>query len=277
MMIRITSFLTIAFSVLRSVTFAQQPGGPDNIIVPYPLEITIFKTTNLVFPFSIISVDKGSKAILAQKAKGADNILQVKAANENFEETNLTVVTTDGHLYSYLVNYSPYPEKLNLVFSKQAQSQAVLSQPQKNEAIIEETAASVAAKEKTIRKVRDKKYGVMLGLEGLYIKEDVFYYQLKITNNTHVGYDIDQLRFFVRDKKRSKRTATQELEQLPIYVHGNTHKVEGNTESVLVFALPKQTIPDKKYLAVQLMEGSGGRHLKLKLGNKILVKALPFE
>lgn len=61
------------------------------------LEIAFLKTTNIVFPFAIKSVDRGSKDILAQKAGGIENILQLKAAKEDFPETNLTVVTADGN------------------------------------------------------------------------------------------------------------------------------------------------------------------------------------
>ena len=49
------------------------------IIEPYHLAITYYKTTNLIFSFSITSVDRGSCDVLAQKTKGAENILQVKA------------------------------------------------------------------------------------------------------------------------------------------------------------------------------------------------------
>lgn len=44
------------------------------------------------------SVDRGSKDVLAQKAKGVESILQVKAAKTNFDETNLTVINADGKL-----------------------------------------------------------------------------------------------------------------------------------------------------------------------------------
>jgi hypothetical protein len=40
-----------------------------------------------------------------------------------------------------------------------------------------------------------------------------------------------------------------------------------------VYAVPKFTIPDKKYLAIELMEKNGGRHLKVKVHNKKIVRA----
>lgn len=268
-------FVAVLVSTLSFNSQAQAPIQPG-IIESYPLEITDQKTTNLIFPHSIVSVDKGSRVILAQKAKGAGNILQVKSSGDNFQETNLTVITGDGKLYSFLLNYSPYPEALNLVFAGRGAVQVQLTKPDENEGLIEATASAIAEQKKTIKKKRDKKFGITFQLDGLYIKNDVLYYQLRLKNNTHVSYDIGQLRFFIRDKKRSRRTANQELEMQPLYVNGNTHKIEANSESVLVYAIPKHTIPDKKYLALQLIENNGGRHLDLKISNGLLVKALPL-
>jgi type IV secretory pathway VirB9-like protein len=58
-------------------------------------------------------VDLGNGGILADKAQGAENIIQVKAAQPCFPETNLTVVTTDGRLYSFLVTYEVSPRVIN--------------------------------------------------------------------------------------------------------------------------------------------------------------------
>lgn len=79
--------------------------------------------------------------------------------------------------------------------------------------------------------------------------------------------------FFIKDKKRSKRTAVQEVEQKPVYTAGNLNKVKGHSNTVFVIALEKFTIPDKKYLAVQITEKNGGRHFLLRLNNKEIMKA----
>jgi Neuraminidase (sialidase) len=73
------------------------------------LGISMDKTTSLVFPFSIRHVDRGTKDILVQQVKEADNILLVKAGAKNFSETNLSVVTEDGSVYSFVINYEEKP------------------------------------------------------------------------------------------------------------------------------------------------------------------------
>src|ERR1700743_3117645 len=97
----------MGFILLMGATaFAQDRTKTSEVIQPQLLAVTFAKTTNLIFPYAIKSVDKGSKDLLVQVAKGVENIIQVKAAVQGFEETNLTVITADGKLYSYVVDYT---------------------------------------------------------------------------------------------------------------------------------------------------------------------------
>ena len=77
------------------------------------LQVGFSKTTSIIFPYTIKSIDKGSAEVLVQKAKGVENILLVKAAKEHFLQTNLTVVTSDGKLYVFVLNYDDSCPDLN--------------------------------------------------------------------------------------------------------------------------------------------------------------------
>jgi conjugative transposon TraN protein len=270
-------WITGIFLFLSGITAFSQNSNPVNTssIEPYPLAITYEKTTNLVFPYAIISVDRGSQSVLAQKAKGVENILQIKAGKEGFEETNLTVITSEGKLYSFLLNYDPKPSELNLTFETMnpVVKNAFFSSEEHDEKEIEAYSNLVAIEKEKIYGIKDKKYGMRFQLDGLYIRENVMYYRIKMENQSNINYDIDQLRFFIRDRKKAKRTATQEIEIKALYVENNTTTVRGQSEHIFVFALPKFTIPDQKFLAVQLMEKNGGRHLELNVRNKALVRS----
>src|SRR3954465_2162110 len=114
----VNPLLLILILILLNVKcLGQTEKGAISFIDPYPLQITYNKTTNLVFPYTIKSVDRGSPDILVQKARYADTILQLKAGREGFKETNLSVVTTDGKLYSFLLQYVPSPARLNYLFN----------------------------------------------------------------------------------------------------------------------------------------------------------------
>jgi len=270
-------WITGIFLFLTSISAFSQNANPVNTstIEAYPLAITLNKTTSLVFPYAIKSVDRGSQSVLVQKGKGVENILQIKAGKEGFEETNLTVITTEGKLYCFLLNYTPQPSVLNLTFGTMNPTvkDAFFSSGDPNEGEIQAYSNVVANERKKVHGIKDKKYGMRFRLDGLFIRDNVMYYRVKMKNQSNINYDIDQLRFFIRDRKKAKRTATQEIEIKPLYVQNDNLTIKGQSEHIFVFALPKFTIPDQKYLAVQLMEKNGGRHLEMDINNKVLVRS----
>lgn len=228
------------------------------------LQITTGKTTSLIFPFPIRHVDRGTKDILVQAVKEADNILLVKAAAVRFPETNLSVVTGDGSVYSFKVNYADQPEHW------------IFYLPELKKSTIATYANGILDNHRTIRGIRDRKWDVAASVNGIYIKDDVMYYQILLCNHSPIDYDIDLLKFYIRDKKKSKRTAAQENELKPLHISGNARQVKACDFSMIVVALDKFTIPDAKYLAIQLLEKNGGRHLLMKVNNNKLVQAIPL-
>ncbi len=226
------------------------------------LGITTDKTTSLVFPFNIRHVDRGTKSILAEQVKESPNILLVKAATRGFPETNLSVITDDGSVYTFVVCYESNPIEW------------VYHLPVNQKATTATYAAAILDNGRTIHGIKDQKSGVSADVKGIYIKGDVIYFQLCLTNQSSVDYDIDLLRFYIQDKKRNKRTAVQENDLKPIYIAGNISKVKANNTSVAVIALDKFTIPDAKYMAIQVMERNGGRHLIMKINNRKIMQSI---
>lgn len=267
-----TKSVVILFLFMGLYGFALGHGTVETI-ESYPITITTHKTTNLIFPYEIQSVDRGSLEVLVQKAKGVENILQLKAAVETMNETNLTVITSDGKFYSFLLRYTENPVALNFSFGKREESKIAFAPGMYNKGLLYSNAQIALGKKKRIHGVKSKRYGMKLHLDGLFIKDNVMYYRFMVENTSDIRYDIDQLRFFVRDAKKSKRTTYQETELSPLYVYKDTAVVDGQSQQFLVVALAKQTIPNQKYLAVQLMEDHGGRHLELKIKNRKLMRA----
>ncbi len=247
-------FLLLSIFIFSDPLFAQtdSAGSLSSIV----LQITTNKTTSVVFPQIIKSIDRGSKDVLVQKVTGVENVLQVKAAKENFTETNMTVITADGKLYSFVVRYAVEPSQLNI----QLDSSATIFE-------------RIAGKKRSVAGVRNSTGEMIFLLKGIYIQTNLLYYQLELQNLSNISYDIGLLRFYIKDKKQSKRTASQELEQIPLSVYGNTESVAAQSKQVMVVALPKFTIPDKKRFYIQVMEKNGGRHLQLKVTNGKIVRA----
>jgi conjugative transposon TraN protein len=126
----------------------------------------------------------------------------------------------------------------------------------------------------TIKGVKDTKWDMEAKVIGIYIKEAVIYYQVELKNESPIDYDIDVLQFYIRDKKKGKRTAVQDNELKLLYVAGNNTRVKSYQKNIMVIALDKFIIPDAKFLAVQIMEKNGGRHLLMKISNKKIMQAV---
>ncbi len=243
--------LVCALSIVVS-TFAQTSS----------LAIATDKTTSLIFPFPVLHVDRGSKDVLVQQVPEAENILLVKAATAKFSETNLSVVTNDGSVYSFKVTYATDP------------SVWVSHIPVQNETTLATYCNGILDNKRTMHGIKDHRWDMLAKMIGIYIKGNVIYYQLKLENQSPIDYDVELLKFYVRDQKKGKRTASQENELTPLYVAGNASQIKANNNNTIVVALDKFTIPDRKYLAIQILEKNGGRHLLMKVHNNKIVKAI---
>ncbi|MCD9015235.1 conjugative transposon protein TraN [Parachryseolinea silvisoli] len=260
-------------SVLAGASHAQS-------IAYSSIDVTMRKTTSIVFPVGIKSGDRGSNDILVQKAKGARNVLKVKAGRKNFQETNLTVITDDGSLHHYLVRFSDQPRKY-VFFSDSLEQRAVVHPlvhlTEANLHVVEEISKSIVASNNGRNVTSTRKNQMRLALKGIYIEGQTMFYHLQIVNKSNIPYDIDLLQFIIKDKQNVKRMASQEAIERPVFVYGDPAVVAGKATLDLVYALPKFTIPDAKDLVIQLMESRGGRHLEVRVKNKSIIRAKVIE
>lgn len=252
----------------------------QNYIGSYRMTVGFQKTTHLIFPYAVSYVDLGNGGIIADKAHGAENIVKVKASQQGFPETNMTVVTTDGRLYSFLVNYDANPRVLNynLASTDVSKSSAViplahLSNMGVTQSDLEEYSRLVLDKRKGPH-VQERKDDITLALQGMYTQDDVFFFPLHLANSSNINYDVDFIKFYIRDKKVAKRTAIQESELTPVFVYNASQTTipgPGNIDQV--YALRKFTIPDDKNLVVEMFEKGGGRQLSFVVTNSDILKA----
>ena len=230
------------------------------------IEVCSNKTISLVFPANIISTDRGSDRVLVQKA--ADNILKVKSATDSCRETNLTVVTIDKKIYSFIVRYAEHPAHLTIHLGVDANVRVVNK--------LEPLCSKVIKLKPNLAGLKYSSGKVSLQLSGWYVQGQYMFCKLKMENRSQIGYDIEQLRFYIRDNSTIRRTASQEIIQQPVVVSGDTATVGGRSARVWVVAFNKFTIPDEKHFEVEVLEKNGGRHLLLKVFNRQLMLAKEF-
>jgi conjugative transposon TraN protein len=267
-----------------------------NKMASYPLFVSEQKTSHLVFPFPVTYVDLGSSGIIAAKATGAENIVRVKAGRVQFSETNMTVLTSDGKLYSFVVNYSRDPKVLNLDLADRAArpersersekaekaessaaperpaGSAILSNSPITQGNLDEYSQQSLTKKGSVASESANQLTLKAGQVGY--RQETLFFPLHMTNKSNITYDIDFIKFYIQDKQGAKRTAEQAIEVQPIYVYNSPNKkIEADKTVDQVFIFKKFTIPDKKQLIVELYEKGGGRNIKVKLSNDDLLKA----
>jgi len=247
-------------------------------IVPYRIQISNLKTTVILFPAAIKSVDRGSRYVLAEKVKDADNVLKLKAELPGFPESNLSVITADGKLYSFIVDVTaslPY-QAIDLRKQEQLERTEIkFADAGLNPNQVKEISAHITTLPAFL-KDKDKDDMMRLKLEGIYMAKDVMFYRFRIDNLSQIDYTVDFTRFYVRDKKKAKRMAVQEQEIIPLQQYPDTNiTINGKSHRTLVLAFRKFTIADNKNLSIELFEKNGDRHLSVNTDGNEILKARP--
>lgn len=250
--------------------------GNAQVQSPIELEVAHHKTSSIVFPFAIVHVDRGSPGLLAQIPPGVENILQVKAATASLPATNLTVITTDGHLYSFDVRYTASPTVTSLHLSPPSGLLHAARFPGRTlqEAQLKTISGELAAEPQCLYGIKDKAGGAKASVTGIYQQGGTLFFRLVLSNSATIPYHPDFIRFSVRDRKQPRRTARQETALRPIYTYGEpTAPLATGEQRVLVFALDRFTISPAKALLVELFEQQGDRHLQLRINARQLLNA----
>lgn len=283
-------FSGFTLSLLAQNNFAKVI-ATDRVIPSYTLDVTYDKTVHLIFPSGISYIDLGSPNIIAGKADGAENVVRVKAAVKGFkEETNFSVITDEGSFYSFIVNYSENPGKLNIEMkdflreeksgAQQENSMAIYlpelgdESPQTVQLVMERI---YKANKKKIKHVESNQFGIEFKLRGIFSHNGLLFFHTEIKNTTDIPFDVDFLVFKIVDKKVVKRMAIQETVIEPVRTYNYLSSITGKKGESTVFAFEKFTIPDKKQLVVELFEKNGGRHQRFIVKNGDLIKACTVE
>jgi len=242
------------------------------------ISVCFNKTAMLIFPQVIRDADYGSSDILVRQPKRTTNVLKVKAARDGFEPTNLSVITTDGKLYSINVLYDPDPAQT--AYSNFLESATVPEvafregmSPAEVEFFARQIASSPARKHRPV--MTDNQMGMRLS--NIFINDGLLFFAFELENRSQVPFDVYFTRYYLRDLSRTKRTSSMEKEIAPRFVYFNTDStILKGTPTMMVVAFDKFTIADKKHFDCEVYETNGDRLLKLRIRGKHILAAQPF-
>lgn len=255
--------LSILFLLVTQLTvFAQ-----DTIFVSYN------KVTAIQLPSPIASPVTSSKNVLTT-IKG-ENVLALKAVGGHFTTSTIEINTKDGASYKMPVAFS-YGRSGR--FST-IQAPQINKLPATNLSVTNADISRGIAESNRGRVIsRDKSSKVKGSLGSISIAGNSIFFKARVTNRSNIGFDIDFIRFYVRDLKTAKRTVTQETEIYPSNTYGTEQKtIEGKSTGIYVFTLNKFPVSKDKALFVEIYEKNGARHLTLKASQANIENARPIN
>lgn len=256
------------------------------MVTPYGVQVTFAKTVHIIFPSTVKYVDLGSTHLIAGKADGAENVIRVKAATEDFPgETNFSVICEDGSFYSFNAKYANEPEMLNIEMKDFLENDItdyshtrmnIYFRELGNESplLVKLIMQSIYKNnDREIRHLGCKRFGIQFLIKGIYVHNGMFYFHTQVKNSSNVPFDTDFIKFKVVDKKVAKRTAIQESVLYPVRSFNEVITIGGKSTIRTVYTLPKFTIPDDKILVIELVEKNAGRHQNIRIESSDIVNA----
>jgi hypothetical protein len=92
-----------------------------------------------------------------------------------------------------------------------------------------------------------------------------------VNNKSHLPYDVDFIRFYIRDLKTVARMATHEQEIVPVYSSLKKHTTILTKQQIAkVFAFRRFSLSEDQALNIEVYERNGNRHLYLQIKQKDL-------
>lgn len=244
---------------------------------PVKIGVNDRQQTHLIFPEKIIYVDYGTTDIEVVKAGGVDNIVAIGATSLFTYTTNVSVITASHKFYTFDLYYSEKPSFLSYVVepSSNAASKriALLDNKELNSVQRENLRKEINSRIQSLSKLYKDYAGVRFAITNVFIDRDILFFKFKLTNYSNIDYVPDFVRFYIQDSKIRKKTASQQIEQVPLFFFDLPERISAHETKTFTAALNKFTIPDKKLLIIEIQELGGGRHFNYKLQNEPIISA----
>lgn len=265
--------LTILLLVLSSVdTFAQmevQEAGvnKENLAVIY---VNKDVSTHFVSPEKIEYVDVSIPDIAGDIP--LPNTLRVKPTKEG--ASGVLTITTERFMVQYLLVYT---EDLSKVYSRYnipySDVKSYLNpESDMTQSQLYDYCHKILLTNNNYYNVSSNKHGMRIRLNNIYTVDKYFFIDVSLFNKTNIQYDIENMRFFVEDKKKTKATTFQSIELVPLLVSQQDKRFKKKYRNVFVFE--KFTFPEEKVFVIELSEKQlSGRVIRLEIEYSDVLKA----
>lgn len=225
------------------------------------------KITALIFPSTVGIVGKVPDGInVSNKGSGVITLQASKAILKPSQITAQDQAT--NQIYHIPVRYSYGRAGRRIEIGQPVSKISVIKPPQLDYTSISNELAGGKRQDVVDRK---KTGDVKAWVNKLSIADNKIFFRVDISNHSGLPYDVDFIRFYIRDLKTVARMATHEQEIVPVY---STFKsriaILKNKQLAKVFAFRRFSLTEDQALNIEIYERNGNRHIYLKIKQKDL-------
>lgn len=200
------------------------------------------------------------------------NAVRVKPIKEG--ASGVLTITSERYMVQYLLMYT---DDLSKVYSRYnipyTDVKSYLSpESDMTRAQLHDYCYRMLLSKKKFYNVSCLKHGMRVTLNNIYTVDKYFFVDISLLNKTNIQYDIDNIRFFVEDKKMTKATTFQSIELQPLLVSQQDKSFKKKWRNIFVF--DKFTYPEDKIFVIELAEKQlSGRVIRLEIEYSDLLNA----
>lgn len=242
------------------------------------IQTCVYKTTMLVFDRKIIHVDLGvNSGIAYQLDDNIPNILKLKIAPSfmQTDTTNLLVICQSDLVFSFDVIYRadivkyvyliPDSMAVNKKNLKSLKTIAEQSEKQTYDKLMSDIYLT--------RIPYCKRGRIMLSFENLFTDSKKLYFRCKLENTSSIKYNINFINLFQTTEKANKAVSDQDI-PIPISVLPEINSIEPHGCERFILSCDKFTLENNRIAILEIYEKAGGRHLKIRLTNDLILRAV---
>lgn len=251
------SFIILILGAWGTVSYAQDTAY-----------VSRDKTTALFFKSAVKVISKSTPDFDVDQKENA--LITIKALTTNFSPTRINVQEiSTAKIYHIPIEYSygragrridvdgATPMTVRVIKTADYNYNAIVTQ------LAEGKRKDVVDHEKT--------GGVKAWVDKLSLAGNRIFFRLDIRNKSNLPYEIDFVRFYIRDLKTVARMATHEQEIVPLIttLHKKT-SIAHKQEIAKIFGFHRFSLSEDQALNIELYERNGNRHLYLQIKQKDL-------
>lgn len=254
------------------------------------MQLNDIKTSHIIVNEKVTDIIVALDSVIADYADNIDNIIKCKTTSANCPLTTLSIITKNGYMVPIQVSYSAKPEKMNLNINSPLKDKveeesdstknasAIFNDKSVNDKQLKAYGSSVIVRGAEITNIGVISQNMLFGLYGVFIKKDIMMFHFNLENSSQIDYEIDFIKMYIADEKKDKKIAQQEEELTPIFTYAASDNmtVKGKSNKSFVYFFKRFTIPEKRVLYIEAFEKNGGRHIKFKISNKVILNAKQF-